>query len=80
MYEQNPFFRFLAQRFRTKVAVAIQASLEAGLAVLAGMAYNPGEPLTPIGIISTVFALAHLMAWRSNRKFLAKLSGNTDNL
>ncbi|MDE1763880.1 MAG: hypothetical protein KGH88_06515 [Thaumarchaeota archaeon] len=80
MYEQNPFFRFLAQRFRVRAAVAIQASIEAGFAVLVGMAYNPREPLTPIGIISTVFALAHLMAWHSNRKFLAKFSGNTDNL
>ncbi len=79
-YEQNPLFRYLSSRLKIQVAVAIQAAAEAGLAVAAGTAFNPSLPLTPIGIISLVFALAHLMAWRSNRRFLADLYGKSEKM
>ncbi|MDE1863028.1 MAG: hypothetical protein KGI33_08960 [Thaumarchaeota archaeon] len=70
-YESNLLFRYLVGRFGVRISVAIQATLEAGLGLAISSVISYEIQTTSVGIISLVFGTAHLLAWHSNRRFLA---------
>ncbi|MDE1767046.1 MAG: hypothetical protein KGI27_12370 [Thaumarchaeota archaeon] len=55
-----------------KKSITFQALAEIGLMVLVGFIINLRFDPVSVGIISSVFGLAHVMAWHSNRRFLAE--------
>lgn len=71
-FETNPIFRCFAGRYGVAISVALQAVIEAWLGLAAGYVMNQRLEANSIGIVASVFALGHIMAWRSNKKFLAK--------
>lgn len=72
-FEANPIFRMLVMRLGMGRAVALQVAVEASLAVLAGSVPRHGPDPGSIAIVLAVFGLAHVLAWRSNKRFLAGL-------
>ena len=69
-YETNYFFRFFVRRFGTRKSIAFQILTETGLLVLSSYLFNFRFDVQSMGIVSMVFGLAHLTAWRSNKKFM----------
>lgn len=72
-FEANPVFRALVRRLGVGRAVALQVAAEASLAVLAGSALHLGPDSGSVATVLAVFGLAHVLAWRSNKRFLAGL-------
>lgn len=71
-YETNPLFRFLARKFSIKKSVTLQVLMEIGLIIFMGCLLKLRFDLVSMSEISSVFGLAHLMAWHSNKRFLEK--------
>lgn len=72
-YETNLLFRFFVQKFGRRRSIALQALAEVGLLLSAGCALNFQFDAGLASIISSVFGLAHVMAWHSNKRFLERL-------
>ena len=73
-YESNPVFFLLASRLGPARALPAQAAFEAALGVAAGLLIGGSSGAAPVASVGAVFGLAHMLAWHSNRKFLASLA------
>lgn len=70
-YESNIIFRTLAKRLGARRAVPVQALFEAVLVLAVASLVGSGNLLASAASVSEVFGLAHLLAWHSNKRFLA---------
>lgn len=69
-YETNFLFRFLVRRFGTRRSIALQALAEIGLIISSSYMLKFQFDMVFMSIISSVFGLAHIMAWQFNKRFL----------
>jgi hypothetical protein len=62
--------RLFSRRFTPKQSLVLQILFET-LIIFSGSIFDYGLDVSSAGIISLVFGIAHLMAWRSNKRFIA---------
>lgn len=70
-YETNFLFRFFVSKFGTRRSIVLQVMTEIGLIILSSYIFNFQFGVQSMSLVSLVFGLAHMMAWQSNKKFLA---------
>ncbi len=70
-YESNVMFRFLAGKLGPCRAVPAQAAFEILLALAISLLIGRGSTAASLASVAGVFGLAHLLAWHSNKRFLA---------
>ncbi|MGI0061072.1 MAG: hypothetical protein ACREBA_01315 [Nitrosotalea sp.] len=71
-YETNFLFRFFVRKFGPRRSIPLQVLAETGLLVLSSYTLDFQFGVQSMSLVSMVFGLAHVAAWRSNRRFLKK--------
>jgi ABC-type Mn2+/Zn2+ transport system permease subunit len=70
MYETNVMVRLFSRRFTPKQSLVLQILFETVI-IFSGSIFSLRLDVSSTGIISLVFGIAHMTAWRSNKKFIA---------
>jgi len=69
-YETNTMVRLFSCRFTPKQSLALQILFEIVI-IFSGSIFDLRLDMSPAGIIALVFGITHMMAWRSNKEFIA---------
>ncbi|MGI0006679.1 MAG: hypothetical protein ACREAR_01635 [Nitrosotalea sp.] len=73
-YETNVMVRLFSRRFTPKQSLVLQILFEIVI-IFSGSIFSLRLDASSAGIISLVFGIAHMTAWRSNKEFKIKFSG-----